>query len=217
VTLEEPSALALESLEEVKKSRRDADSAALGQAQDSQACDEERLITTAPCYSNCKRLLTCSKPARPAFATKCADARCLYICKCVCVSRCSMWCQSMCFDVCATAPFDARRMRCQAMRCDVCAARRSKPCEGSEEGSIREPAIADSRLYTYTKRKSPAICPLFLSNQLLVRDIHLFICDSGPHGQTESGGRVLAVNAGALVPRGGVTRQGVVLTDLRHL
>jgi hypothetical protein len=33
-----------------------------------------------------------------------------------------------------------------------------------------------------------------------------------PHGQTESGGRVLAVNTGARAPRGGVTRQGVVLT-----
>jgi hypothetical protein len=36
----------------------------------------------------------------------------------------------------------------------------------------------------------------------------------GPHGQTESWGRVLAVNAGARAPRGGVTLQGVVLTDL---
>ena len=35
-----------------------------------------------------------------------------------------------------------------------------------------------------------------------------------PHGQTESGGRVLAVNAGTRAPRGGVTRQGVVRTDL---
>jgi hypothetical protein len=40
----------------------------------------------------------------------------------------------------------------------------------------------------------------------------------GPHGQTESGGRVLAVvNAGARAPRGGVTRQDVVLTDLQSL
>ena len=30
----------------------------------------------------------------------------------------------------------------------------------------------------------------------------------------ESGGIILAVNAGARAPRGGVTRQGVVLTDL---
>jgi hypothetical protein len=37
----------------------------------------------------------------------------------------------------------------------------------------------------------------------------------GSHGQTESGGRVLAVNAGACAPRGGVTRQGVVLTDVK--
>jgi hypothetical protein len=37
------------------------------------------------------------------------------------------------------------------------------------------------------------------------------------HGQTESGGRVLAVNAGARAPRGGVTRQGAVLTDLQSL
>ncbi len=37
----------------------------------------------------------------------------------------------------------------------------------------------------------------------------------GPHAQTESGGRVLAVNAGARAPRGGVTRKGVVLTDLQ--
>jgi hypothetical protein len=33
----------------------------------------------------------------------------------------------------------------------------------------------------------------------------------------QSGGRLLAVNAGARAPRGGVTRQGVVLTDLRSL
>ncbi len=39
----------------------------------------------------------------------------------------------------------------------------------------------------------------------------------GPHGQTESGGRVLAVNTGARAPRGGVNRQGVVLTDLQSL
>jgi hypothetical protein len=39
----------------------------------------------------------------------------------------------------------------------------------------------------------------------------------GPHGQTESGGRVLAVNTGARAPRGGVTRQGVVLIDLQPL
>jgi len=38
-----------------------------------------------------------------------------------------------------------------------------------------------------------------------------------PHGQTESGGKVLAVNAGARAPRGGVTRQGVQLTDLQSL
>jgi hypothetical protein len=38
-----------------------------------------------------------------------------------------------------------------------------------------------------------------------------------PNGQTESGGRVLAVNAEARAPRGGVTRQGVVLTDLQSL
>ena len=39
----------------------------------------------------------------------------------------------------------------------------------------------------------------------------------GPNGQTESGGRVLAVNAGARAPSGGVTRQGAVLTDLQSL
>ena len=38
-----------------------------------------------------------------------------------------------------------------------------------------------------------------------------------PHGPTESGGRVLAVNDGARAPRGGVARQGVVLTDLQSL
>jgi hypothetical protein len=59
------------------------------------------------------------------------------------------------FDFCANAPFDARRVRCQAKRFYVCAARRSKPCEGSEEDSIWEPEIADSRLHT--KRKSPAM------------------------------------------------------------
>jgi hypothetical protein len=37
------------------------------------------------------------------------------------------------------------------------------------------------------------------------------------HGQTESGGRVLAVNTGARAPRGGVARQSVVLTDLQSL
>ena len=44
------------------------------------------------------------------------------------------------------------------------------------------------------------------------------MCPQGvPHGQTESRGRVLAVIAGARAPRGGVTRQGVVLTDLMSL
>ena len=38
-----------------------------------------------------------------------------------------------------------------------------------------------------------------------------------PHGQTESGGRVLAVKAGARAPRGGVTWQGVVIPDLQSL
>jgi hypothetical protein len=38
----------------------------------------------------------------------------------------------------------------------------------------------------------------------------------GPHGQTESGGIVLAVICWS-APRGGVTRQGVVLTDLQSL
>ena len=39
-----------------------------------------------------------------------------------------------------------------------------------------------------------------------------------PHGQTElSGGIVLAVICWARAPRGGVTRQGVVLTDLQSL
>jgi hypothetical protein len=37
-----------------------------------------------------------------------------------------------------------------------------------------------------------------------------------PHGQTENGGIVLAVICWARgSPRGGVTRQGVVLTDLQ--
>jgi hypothetical protein len=36
-------------------------------------------------------------------------------------------------------------------------------------------------------------------------------------GQMESGGSVLAVNVEARAPRGGVTRQGVVLTDLQSL
>jgi hypothetical protein len=39
----------------------------------------------------------------------------------------------------------------------------------------------------------------------------------GPRGQTKSGSRVLAVNAGARAPRGGVTRQGVVLIDLHFV
>ena len=47
--------------------------------------------------------------------------------------------------------------------------------------------------------------------------ILILVEKGGPHGQTESGGRVLAVNAGARAPRGGVTRQGVVLTDLQSL
>jgi hypothetical protein len=38
-----------------------------------------------------------------------------------------------------------------------------------------------------------------------------------PHGQTESGGIVLLTYAGPRAPRGGVTRQGVVLTDLQSL
>jgi hypothetical protein len=45
----------------------------------------------------------------------------------------------------------------------------------------------------------------------------LFSLSLGPHGQMESGGRVLAVNAGARAPRGGVTRHGVVRTDLQSL
>jgi hypothetical protein len=36
-----------------------------------------------------------------------------------------------------------------------------------------------------------------------------------PHGQTESGGVVLAVICWARARRGGVSRQGVVLTDLQ--
>jgi hypothetical protein len=84
---------------------------------------------------------------------------CIYVCMPVCVSRCSMWCQTMRFDFCATAPFDARRVCCQAMRFDVCVARRSKPCEGSEEDSIREPEIADSRLYTKRKSSRPGQFP----------------------------------------------------------
>jgi len=46
-------------------------------------------------------------------------------------------------------------------------------------------------------------------------------CQGVPHGQTESGGIVLAAvlpsYAGARAPRGGVTRQGVVLADLQSL
>jgi len=38
-----------------------------------------------------------------------------------------------------------------------------------------------------------------------------------PHGQTESGGIVLAVMCGARAPRGGVNRKGVVFTDLQSL
>jgi hypothetical protein len=38
-----------------------------------------------------------------------------------------------------------------------------------------------------------------------------------PHGQTESGGIVLAVICWAHAPRGGVTRQDVVLADLQSL
>jgi hypothetical protein len=46
----------------------------------------------------------------------------------------------------------------------------------------------------------------------------LVCCRQGvPQGQWESGGIVLAVHAGARAPRGGVTRQGVVLTDLQSL
>ena len=40
--------------------------------------------------------------------------------------------------------FDACRLRCQEMRFNVCAARRSKPCEGSDERSIRKPALPTS-------------------------------------------------------------------------
>ena len=43
------------------------------------------------------------------------------------------------------------------------------------------------------------------------------LCPPGvPHGKTESGGIVLH-HAGARAPRGGLTRQGVVLTDLQSL
>jgi hypothetical protein len=47
--------------------------------------------------------------------------------------------------------------------------------------------------------------------------LRLLTRQGGPRGQTESGGIVLSVNAGARAPRGGVTRQGVVLTDFQSL
>ena len=59
---------------------------------------------------------------------RCSMPICMYACMCLDVG-----CR---FDVCAAAPFDARRVRCQVMRFDVCAARRSMPCEGSDESSI---------------------------------------------------------------------------------
>jgi len=44
------------------------------------------------------------------------------------------------------------------------------------------------------------------------------LCQPGvPHGQKESGGIALLLYAGPRMPRGGVTRQGVVLTDLKSL
>ena len=49
--------------------------------------------------------------------------------------------------------------------------------------------------------------------------LHVFVCVSEgpgvPHAHAESGGVVLA--AGPRVPRGGVTRQGVALTELQSL
>jgi hypothetical protein len=38
-----------------------------------------------------------------------------------------------------------------------------------------------------------------------------------PQGQAESGRIVIAAEAGPRVPRGGVTRQGVVLSDFQSL
>ena len=45
----------------------------------------------------------------------------------------------------------------------------------------------------------------------------LSLCQGVPHGHTESGGIVLAVMCWSPAPRGSVTRQGVVLTDLLRL
>ena len=72
-------------------------------------------------------------------------------------------------------------------------------------------------LHTLSFFPFPTPLTLFLSLAMLTNTLLLPTRQGGPHGQTESGGRVLAVNAGARAPRGGVTRQGVVRTDLQSL
>ena len=72
-------------------------------------------------------------------------------------------------------------------------------------------------LHTLSFFPFPTPLTLFLSLAMLTNNLLLPTRQGGPHGQTESGGRVLAVNAGARAPRGGVTRQDVVLTDLQSL
>jgi hypothetical protein len=57
----------------------------------------------------------------------------------------------------------------------------------------------------------PPAPPLFVS--MILRGF----TTSGRLGLSQGGITVLAVNAGARAPRGGVTRQGVVLTDLQSL
>ena len=59
-------------------------------------------------------------------------------------------------------------------------------------------------LHTLSFFPSPTPLALFLSLAMLTNTLFLPTRQGGPHGQTESGGRVLAVNAGARAPRGGV-------------
>ena len=84
-------------------------------------------------------------------------------------------------------------------------------------------SICTCNVYIHVKGVSECACAFLFS---LSRSFPPFLPPSlpaclppGPHGRTKSGGRVLAVNTntGARAPRGGVTRQGVVLTDLQSL
>jgi hypothetical protein len=77
----------------------------------------------------------------------------MYACMCLDV-RCG---QTMRFDVCAATPFDACRVRCQVRRFDVCSARRSMPCEGSDE--VSNPVyVYDKDLQQSRIPSTPSLC-----------------------------------------------------------